>query len=139
MADCRAMNADARTLDGFGIVLLVFAAISVLVGLAMAFAPGTFFEEVAPYEPRSDHFIRDLATYSLASGAVFAVAAYVPSWRVPVLAFAALQYLLHAVNHLVDISDTDPESLGITNFVLIAIGAVVLGVLLSRTRGGVRR
>lgn len=125
---------NARGLDSFGIVLLAFATISILVGLAMAFAPGTFFEEVAPYEPRSDHFIRDLSTYSLASGVVFAVAAHVPSWRVPVLAFAALQYLLHAVNHLVDIGDTDPGSLGVVNFVLIALGALVLAALLSRTR-----
>lgn len=114
-------------------VLLAFAAISILTGLAMAFAPGTFFEEVAPYEPRSDHFIRDLSTYSLASGVVFAVAAYTPSWRLPVLVFAALQYLLHAVNHLVDIGDTDPGSLGVFNFVLIALGALVLAALLSRT------
>src|SRR5687768_7012999 len=129
------MNRSARTLDGFGAVLLVFAVLSVAIGLLMGFAPGTFFEEIAPYEPRSDHFIRDLATYSFASGVVFAVAAYVPSWRVPVLAFAALQYGLHAVNHLVDIGDTDPESLGVIAFVYITIGAIVLAVLLSRTRG----
>lgn len=133
------MQAAPRTLDVIGIILLVFAGLSIVLGLAMAFVPGTFFEEVAPYEPRSDHFIRDLATYSLASGGVFAVAAYVPSWRLPVLAFAALQYLLHAVNHLVDIGDTDPASLGVIAFVYITIGAVVLGVLLSRTRGGARR
>ena len=133
------MNADARTLDGFGVVLLVFAVLSVATGLLMGFAPGTFFEEIAPYEPRSDHFIRDLATYSFASGVVFAVAAYLPSWRLPVLAFAALQYGLHAVNHLVDIGDTDPESLGIGAFVYITIGAVILAAMLSRSRGGVRR
>ena len=135
----RTKGAPASTLDGFGAVLLFFAAISIVVGLAMAFAPGTFFDEIAPYEPRSDHFIRDLGTYSLAAGVVFAVAAYVPSWRVPVLAFAALQYVLHAVNHLFDIGDTDPESLGIVNFVLIALGAVVLVGLLARSRGRVRR
>lgn len=128
-----------RSLDGFGAVLLFFAAVSVAVGIAMLFVPGTFFDEIAPYEPRSDHFIRDLGTYSLATGLVFGIAAYVPSWRVPVLAFAAVQYAMHAANHLVDISDTDPASLGIVNFVLIAIGAVVLGLLLARLRGGVRR
>jgi hypothetical protein len=121
-------------LDGFGAVLLVFAAISIVTGLAMAFATGTFFEEIAPYEPRSDHFIRDLATYSFASGVVFAIAAYRRSWRLPVLVYATLQYGLHAVNHLVDIDETDPERLGITAFVYISVGAVVLGALLWRTR-----
>lgn len=124
-----------RRLDGFGVLLLVFAALSIVTGLLMGLLPGTFFDEVAPFRPRSDHFIRDLATYSLASGVVFAVAAYVRSWRVPVLAFAALQYALHAVNHLADIDATDPRRLGVAAFVYIGIGAIVLTVMLVRARG----
>ena len=123
-----------RRLDGFGVVLLVFAVLSIVTGLLMAFATGTFFDEIAPYQPRSDHFIRDLATYSFSSGVVFAVAAYVRSWRLPVLTFAALQYTLHAVNHLVDIDETDPKRLGIGAFVYIAVGAVVLSAMLARAR-----
>jgi inner membrane transporter RhtA len=44
-------------------------------GLVMLFAPGPFYDGLATFEPRNDHFIRDLGTFYVALGVAFAVAA----------------------------------------------------------------
>ena len=49
----------------------------------------------------------------------------------PVLAFALLQYLLHAVNHLIDVGDADPEALGPVNLVSLAVTTALLGWMLT--------
>ena len=116
--------------------LLFFGVTQVLLGALMAFAPGTFFEEIGPYGVRNDHYIGDLATWYVALGVLAVVAAQRPHWRAPVLALATLQFALHAINHLIDIGDTDPGWLGPFNFALILLTAVLLAGLLreaSRT------
>jgi len=50
-----------------------------------------------------------------------------------VLALALVQYALHAVNHLIDIGDADPEQLGPANFASIAVTAALLGWMLWAT------
>jgi len=95
-------------------------------GLFMVIAPGTFFEEIGPYGVQNDHYIRDAATFTLALGLVLLIAAWRPRWRVAAIAGALFQYLLHSINHLVDIGEADPERLGPTNFVLLALGAGLL-------------
>ena len=115
-----------------GRLLLVFAVAQLLLGLLMVVAPGTFFEEIGPYPPRNDHYIRDVATFYLALGGVSLVAWKRPSWRVPVLAFAFLQYALHSVNHLFDVGDADPEALGPVNLALLAITAALLAWMLKK-------
>jgi hypothetical protein len=37
------------------------------------------------------------------------------SWRAPVLAILAVAFALHTISHLIDIGDTEPASLGVTN------------------------
>lgn len=98
----------------------------------MAFAPDSFAEQVAGYPPQEPHFLGDLATWTAALGIVLAVAAEIPAWRVPVLGFAAVQYALHTLNHLVDIGETDPGYAGPLNFVLLAIGTAVFLALARR-------
>ena len=109
-----------------GTLLLVFGVAQLALGALMAVAPGTFFEEIGPYAPRNDHYIRDVATFYLALGAVSLIAWRRPSWRAPVLAFAVLQYALHAVNHLVDVGEADPDELGPLNLASIAVTAAFL-------------
>lgn len=60
------------------------------------------------------------------------MAAFRPGWRVPALAFGALHWALHAVSHLLDIGDSDPEWLGPFGFIAItpaprSWGAAVAG------------
>ena len=107
-------------------LLLIVAATQLATGLLMAVDPGTFFEEIGPYGAQNDHYIRDASTFTLALGLVVAIAAFRPSWRPAAIAGALFQLALHAINHLVDIGEARPESLGPVNFVLLAVGAILL-------------
>ena len=108
-------------------LLLIIGGVQLATGLLMAIDPGTFFEEIGPYGAQNDHYIRDAATFTLALGLVLAIAAFRPRWRVAAIAGALFQLVMHAVNHLVDIGEAEPERLGPINFVLLALGAGVLG------------
>jgi hypothetical protein len=105
------------------------AGVQLLIGLSQAAAPGRFYDAVANFGARSDHTIRDVATYYLASAVALAVAARRPSWRAPVLAVVGLQYVLHALNHLLDVSDADPSWVGPFDLVSLAIGALLIAWL----------
>lgn len=121
------MSSGDRILRGG---LTVLGLYQLALGLFMVLAPGTFFTEVGPFGPRNDHYIRDNASWELALAAVALIAVVRRSWRVPVLALAALHYALHAVNHLIDIGAATPGWIGIADLVLLAIGAGLLVALL---------
>jgi len=108
-------------------MLAIIAAYQLALGVFMVVAPGSFFEQIGPYGVQNDHYIRDGATFTLALGLVLLIAAWRPRWRVAAIAGALFQYVLHSINHLVDIGEVDPEPLGPTNFVLLALGAGLLG------------
>jgi hypothetical protein len=111
-------------------ILLILGVSQLALGAFLAIAPGTFFEALADFGVRNDHFLRDVATFYLALGVVLLVAVDRPAWRTPVLAFGAIQYGLHALNHLLDIADADPGWIGPFDFVsLAAVAAVFLYAL----------
>jgi hypothetical protein len=89
-------------------------------------APGWFYEQIANFGARSDHTLRDVATYYLASAVALAIAAARPSWRVPVLMLVFVQYLLHTANHIVDIGDADPGWVGPADAISLAAISVLL-------------
>ena len=109
--------------------LLALGVLQLALGLFQVVAPGAFFDTLGPFGERNDHYIRDAASWELALAAVAFVAANRPSWRVPVLAIAAVHYALHAVNHLVDIGESDPGWVGPVDFVALAVGAAALVAL----------
>jgi hypothetical protein len=126
----RVIQGDARLRELLGVLGLTQLAL----GAVMAIAPGAFFDSIADYGVRNDHYVRDISTLYLALGAALVLAAGRPSWRAPVLAFAAIQYGLHAVNHLVDVGDADPGWLGPFNLAaLLAFEAVLLYALRAVT------
>jgi presenilin-like A22 family membrane protease len=100
----------------------------------MVIAPGEFYVLVGPFGERNDHYTRDNATFGLALGAAALIAIRLKSWRLPVLVVLALQFSLHAVNHLVDINAAHPEILGPIDFGLITLGAVLAALLARRAR-----
>ena len=111
-------------------LLALLGAYHLLLGVAMVAAPRTFFDDVATYGTFNDHYLRDVASFYLALGVVMLVAVAKTSWQTPLLAFATLQYVLHVLNHLWDISDTDPGWLGPANVASLAlIGAVLFWLL----------
>jgi hypothetical protein len=103
-------------------------------GSFMVVAPRTFYEQVAAFPPYNAHFIRDIATFYLALGLVFALAAARRSWQVPLLVFALLQYGLHVLNHVWDVSETEPGWLGPANLVVVALITAALYWLLREAR-----
>jgi hypothetical protein len=111
-------------------LLAAFAAVQVLIGAGLWLTPGFFYEEIGPYGSRNDHYMADLATWYLALGAAALVAVRRTRWRVPVLALAFIQYALHTVNHLIDVSEADPDWLGPANFVSLLLATLLLGWML---------
>jgi hypothetical protein len=80
----------------------VFGIYSVLLGLFMLAAPGTFFDTVGAFGIRNDHYIFDNASFELPLGLLMLGALRRPGWRVPTLAFATAHWALHALSHLLD-------------------------------------
>jgi hypothetical protein len=105
------------------------AGVQLVIGLSQAVAPGRFYDAIANFGARSDHTIRDVASYYLASAIALALAARRPSWRAPVLAVVGLQYALHALNHLLDVGKADPSWVGPFDFVSLAVGGLLIGWL----------
>jgi len=119
--------------------LYVFAAYSIGLAVFMAAAPHAFYESVGPFGVANDHYIRDVATYSAATGAGLLVAVRRERWRVPLLAVTALQFALHSVNHLVDIAKAHPRWTGYFDFFSLALSTGLLVWLLALARAQERR
>ena len=116
-------------------LLALVGAYHVALGAFMVLAPRTFFDDIATYGAYNDHYIRDIATFYLALGAVLLVAVARTAWQVPLLAFATIEFGLHVLNHVWDVGDTDPSWLGPANLVSLAlIGAVLLWLLRALRR-----
>ena len=120
------------------LLLIVFGAGQLVLGLLLWLTPGFFYDEIGPYPPRNDHYMADVATFYLALGAVALASVSRERWRVPVLTLALVQYGLHSLNHLIDIGDSHPGWLGPANFVSLVLTTVLLGWMLTRERDAVR-
>ena len=84
------------------VVLVVFGAYSVALGLFMLVAPGAFFDTLGAFGVRNDHYIFDNASFELPLGLLLLGALRWPRWQVPALAFATAHWGLHALSHLID-------------------------------------
>ena len=113
--------------------LAAFALINIIIALFAVIDPSGFYDSVGPFPPENDHYIRDAAGAMQGSlGVAMGIAVFRRSWRIGVLGYGLLHFGFHAVNHLVDIGEADPESVGVADFVGLAIGALTLGWLLMR-------
>jgi hypothetical protein len=106
-----------------------FAVYHLLVGAFMAIAPHAFYTDVGPFGVANPHYIRDVASYNGALAFAFAMAVRRPAWRVPVLALTTVQFVLHSINHLVDINRAHPAWNGYFDFFSLATLSVLLGWL----------
>lgn len=113
-------------------LLLVLGAYHGAVGVVMAAAPRTFYDQIAGFPPYNDHFIRDISTFYLAMGLALLVAAARTSWQVPLLFLALAQYVLHVINHVWDVADTEPDWMGPVNLVTLALLTAAIFWLLRR-------
>jgi hypothetical protein len=113
-------------------LLIAVAVVQLITGLLLWLTPGLFYDEIGPFGARNDHYMGDVATWYLALGVALLLAVRRPSWRVPVLAIALAQYVLHSINHLIDIGEADPSWLGPADFAALTLGAVLLGWMLKQ-------
>jgi hypothetical protein len=104
----------------------VLAAVALVTGVWQALAPSSFRDALGPFGVYNEHFVRDIATWTLAYGGALVVAVGNASWRVPLLSLGVAQGALHLVNHIIDIGDTDPGWVG-------AFDAISLAALLAAT------
>lgn len=127
---------DANDDPLVAVALLAIGLYLVAVSLLMLVAPGVFYEEIGPFGPRNDHYIRDAATFQVAIGVLALGAFRRPSWRTPALIGLLVNFVLHAANHLLDIGGADPAWVGPADFAGLAIGAVAICWLLLRQLRG---
>lgn len=114
------------------VALAALGLYQIALGVVMLAAPSDFYDAIGPFPPYNAHYTRDAGTFTLALGIPLVVAAWRPSWRVPALAAALAQYVLHAGNHLADIDAAEPgSSAGVVDFVSLTITALVLLALLA--------
>ena len=111
------------------ISIAVVAVVNLAIGLYAGIAPGAFQEHVATYGAENGHLIGDIATAYLAIGVGLAIAVARPSWRVPILLTTALWWALHALNHLGDIDEASSHGKGVSDTILIGLGAAAVGYL----------
>jgi hypothetical protein len=106
--------------------LIAFAAYHFVIAALMIFLPHTFFTDIGPFGVQNNHYLRDTATYNLAFGVALAIAYRRAQWRTPILCCVALQFALHAINHLVDIGAAHPYWLGPADFISLALATAAL-------------
>lgn len=114
--------------------LLLFGVFSLLTGAWLFLDPGGFYDVIATYPPRNDHFLRDIGSFDVALGAAALYGARRPGWRAPMLGVLALQYGLHTISHLIDIHGTDPRALGVANFGALLAATLLLVGLFAKER-----
>lgn len=121
------------------IVLIALGAYQLAQGAWMALDPRSFYDAIGPFGPYNAHYLRDAATWSLALGVVLMIATWRPSWRVPALAFAALEFALHTVNHIADVGEAHTTGIGVFDAVSLGVlTAVLVALLLAALGDGAR-
>jgi hypothetical protein len=133
----------SRTRSRFAeVTLIVFGVYSVILGLFMVVAPGTFFDTLGAFGTRNDHYIFDNASFELPLGMLLLAAVRWPSWRVPALAFATLHWGFHAVSHIIDPHHAAGDWIGMLEaaglVVTTAILAIALRASIIAEKGGSR-
>jgi hypothetical protein len=114
--------------------LSVLAVYHLALAVWMAASPHSFYTAIGPFGTYNRHFVRDVASFEAAFGFGFVVAVFQPSWRVPVLAIATVQFGLHAINHLVDIDRAHPAGIGYFDFFALLGSTLLLGLMLAAGR-----
>ena len=120
--------------NGVRVALGALAVTQLALGLFMGFAPREFFDSLGPWGDFNGHYVRDFASFYGAIGIAALLALSRPVWRAPVFAIAALEYALHSLNHVADLTEADPEWVGYVDLALLVAGTAVLAWLTRTTR-----
>ncbi|RZT28495.1 hypothetical protein EV649_2272 [Kribbella sp. VKM Ac-2569] len=118
------------------VAIAAFGGLFAGLGIWAAVGSGSFTRALADFGPQNDHLVHDFGAASIAIGAGLLLAVRRTSWRTPVLVVATAWNGLHAVSHLVDLSEARSRSLavGVGEAVLLVVGTGVLGFLTFASR-----
>ena len=116
------------------IAALVAGSISTLFGLWAFFAPQSFFDKLAIFEPYNRHFIHDIGSFQIAIGVMLILAVYATDGLFAALAGASVGQVFHLISHLIDKDLGQKQSTTIPFLVLIAIVAIAGAVIRARPR-----
>ncbi len=123
---------DRLARSSAGLVGLMF----VVFGMWAFVAPGSFFDVLATFEPRNDHFLRDIGAFQIGLGAVLLGALVWRDALVVALLGVGLGSAFHAVGHVIDRDLGGTPSTDIPTFTVIAL--VLLGAGIARLRSAER-
>ena len=108
--------------------LLLLGVAGLLTGAFAFLAPTAFFKTFAAYTGESNlHLMRDVGAAYLTAGGALAWAAFVPRWRPPLTAIAAVFLVLHALAHLLDLMSGEvPWSHLLADLVQVLLPAAIV-------------
>ena len=125
------VSTAARTGSRYAeVVLALFGTYSVVLGLFMLMAPGTFFDTLGAFGVRNDHYIFDNASFELPLSLLMLGALRWPRWRVPTLAFGTAHWALHALSHVLDTHHADGSWVGWLEAAGLVFATVLLAIAL---------
>ena len=116
------------------LVLTIVGVTQIASGVLAFVAPGAFYDLVAGYPPENHHFLKDVGSWNVALGGLALYGARRADWRVPLLGFLAVQYVLHTISHVIDAGDSDPGWHSTFALITQGLAAVVLIALFLRER-----
>lgn len=114
------------------IVVAVFGAFTLLLGLWALVDASSFYDNIGEFPPYNNHFVHDVGAFQIGIGAALLAAL---AWRddaiLVALCGAAAGAITHEIAHIIDADDggrdSDPITLGI-------IAAILAGTFLWRLR-----
>lgn len=116
-----------------GVLRFFFASVAVVhvgLGIWLFASPHSFFRTIGAFDTYNRHYERDVATFYLALGAGGWIAATRAAWRVPVLTVLTIQYVLHSINHAIDVDRARNSWAGPFDVASLSLAAVQFAVLL---------
>ena len=124
------------------IVIWVLGAIGLLNGIAMFFAPATWFFKMVPGVPETGpfnaHLVADSGTFFIAVGVGLLIAGYDPRRHVAAVIVAAVANLFHSILHLYshEAGLLSLEHLGteVAGIYVPTLVLIMLAVMLSRNQ-----
>ncbi|MBW3594860.1 MAG: PPOX class F420-dependent oxidoreductase, partial [Actinobacteria bacterium] len=95
------------------------------------FAPRSFFDAVAVFQPYNEHFVHDIGAFQIGLGAVLVLGAYLADALFVALAGVGMGATLHLISHVMDRDlggnpSSDIPLLAVMTGALVA-GAIVRG------------
>ncbi|HEY5261375.1 MAG TPA: hypothetical protein VIJ33_04640 [Solirubrobacteraceae bacterium] len=122
----RRTSRSSRSPSVLEVGIAAFAIYNLATAALMVFAPRIFFTDIGPFGVQNDHYMRDTATFNAAFGVALAISYRRVQWRTPILCCVALEFVLHSLNHLVDIGAAHPYWLGPADFISLSLATVTL-------------